>query len=108
MNNVVSIIVLAIAAAIVVSICEQPPTFPMDTAAEKIVWEPSSRYVQKANGYGCKDIHIVTRGETQWRMADRYAGVQDKHLWLRKMRHVNGLATDDPGLQPGQKLCIAW
>lgn len=57
---------------------------------------------------GCGLEHVVAGGETQWTVAARYAGSQDKHLWLRRMRWASHLATDDDHLYPGQVLCVAW
>lgn len=56
----------------------------------------------------CRLEHVVGGGETQWTVAARYAGIQDKHLWLRRMRWASHLATDDDHLYPGQVLCVAW
>ena len=57
---------------------------------------------------GCRFEHVVGDGETQWTVAARYAGSQEKHLWLRQMRRASYLATDDDHVYPGQVLCVAW
>lgn len=57
---------------------------------------------------GCRSEYVVAKGETQWMVADHYAGSENKHLWLRRMRRASNLATDDDHLYPGQVLCVAW
>lgn len=57
---------------------------------------------------GCRALHVAGQGETQWAIANRYAGSQDKHLWLRLMRHVNHLGHENSQLHPGQVVCVRW
>lgn len=56
----------------------------------------------------CREWHYTVPGETQWTVARLYAGNAEKHLWLRQMRYMSGLAVTDDNIQPNQKLCVAW
>lgn len=97
-----------------VAVCNRVPLFTI--ALPSVTTVP---YVQPTCGNtacktgsapvaGCRFEHVVGRGETQWMVADRYAGSENKHLWLRRMRRASNLATDDDHLYPGQVLCVAW
>lgn len=57
---------------------------------------------------GCRQWHVVGPGETQWAIATRYAGHQEKHQWLRQARRVSGLSADDDGIRANQVLCVRW
>jgi hypothetical protein len=93
MNNM-PIIIVILAGLCILSVCDDPP--PPKPPQPPVI--PSN----------CELQHVVGRGETQWMVADRYAGGQNKHLWLRLMRRASYLATDDDHLYPGQVLCVAW
>jgi hypothetical protein len=96
MNNM-PIIIVILTGLCFLSICDKPP--PTTSG---------SNLPPTTNLSGCRAEHVVGNGETQWTVAARYAGSQDKHLWLRKMRRASYLATDDDHLYPGQVLCVGW
>lgn len=97
MNNM-PIIIVILAGLSILSVCDD--SRPVATKTNVI--ETS---VQASD---CQLEHVVASGETQWMVAERYAGSQNKHLWLRLMRRASYLATDDDHLRPGQVLCVAW
>jgi hypothetical protein len=91
-----------------VSVCNRVPLFHVTLPSVTFVPYPYPDGTGHGQPGGCQLEHVVGRGETQWTVAARYAGSQEKHLWLRRMRRASYLATDDDHLYPGQVLCVAW
>lgn len=56
----------------------------------------------------CLKWHKVRRGETQWKLADHYAGRTNKWLWIKSMRWVSRKSVGDSLLKSGESVCVNW
>ncbi|SEB02104.1 LysM domain-containing protein [Thiothrix caldifontis] len=90
-----------------IGVCETVPVISVGVTLGGVPYKQQSSAPVNAS-VSCQQWHVVGPGETQWAIATRYAGYEEKHQWLRQARRVSGLAADDPQLKANQVLCVAW
>lgn len=69
-----------------------------------------SRYpkVRGGNRPNCLKWYRVSRGDTQWSLAQRFTSQKDKNQWLRSMRWISHKSVGDEDIKAGESVCVTW